>query len=260
MGLGLIVKSHKKLMRGFAARFPDLYRQYVERGNLLEPAKQEELSKLDEVAFFNYLMQRDISDHLCIYPEYTSAVMKDLSDEIFKGLKTMKEVTLRHLPAMREQLGSRAHLIALKEFDGLFTQEPRKEGAAMMTGKLEYRVAQSECVPGPHFFTTTTGGYHGFLKFYEEEIGKIAPVEANAYLLGAGWCVTVSGGMADSPILLEDTRKVPLKDDIYHVVPIKFFNAHPDTSAKFDIDIVVDERDDSGTATRYHYDLKKRTE
>ncbi len=204
---------------------------------------------MSDLQFLDYLMNRNASEHLGIYPEYASNVMRSFSDEIFEGLRNFKEVELEDFPELREQLGDKSKMIELSDWGDLYTQVPRKNGDTMMTGKLEYKVAKAVPVYGHHFFTTTTGGYHGLLKFYEEEVGRMAPEGANAYLLGAGWCVTVEEGRASSPIIAGNYRRVGLKNDIYHVVPIKFFNAELDKSKKYTTITQVKERDVEGNAT-----------
>ena len=245
----LTAEQVRKQLEEFSRRAPELYAEYVERDQILEPKRQIELARMNDRQFLDYLMNRNTIDHLGIYPEYASNVMKAFSDEIFEGLRGLKEVRLEDLPELREQLGDKAKMIALSDWGDLYTHEPREDGAAMQTGKLEFKVAKAIPVVGPHFFITTTGGYHGFLKFYEEEIGRIAPDEANAYLLGNGMCVTVSNGRAPSPIIAGDYRNVGLKDDIYHVVPLKFFNVDVDRSKKYTTKIDVTERDAEGNAT-----------
>ncbi len=245
----LTVEQTKRQTEDFSRSLPKLYAEFVRRDRILEPSRQIELAQMNDVQFFDYIMNRNTSEHLSIYPEYASHVMRAFSNEIFEGLRNLKEVKLEDLPALREQLGDKAKMIALSDWRDLYTQIPRKNGDAMMTGKLEYKVAKAVPVSGHHFFTTTTGGYHGLLKFYEEEIGRIAPEEANAYLLGSGWCVTVEEGGASSPIIAGNYQSVGLKNDIYHVIPIKFFDVKADKSKKYTTQTQVKERDVEGNAS-----------
>jgi len=239
----------RRQLEDFSKSCPELYAEYAERDKILEPRRQIELARMNDRQFLDYVMDRNTAEHLGIFPEYASNVMKAFADEIFEGLRGLKEVRLEDLPELREQLGDKAKMITLSDWRDLYTQEPREDGAAMRTGELEFKVARAIPVVGPHFFTTTTGGYHGFLKFYEEEIGRIAPDEANAYLIGNGMCITVRDGRAPSPIIAGDYRNVGLKDDIYHVVPLKFFNVDVDRNQKYTTKTDVTERDAEGNAT-----------
>lgn len=236
----------KEEIETFSKNCPKLYAEYVEKDRILEPGRQIELARMNDRQFLDYVMNRNTSGHLGIFPEYASNVMKTFADEIFEELRGLKEVRLENLPELREQLGDKAKMIELSDWGTLYTQEPREDGAVMPTGELEFKVARAIPVVGPHFFTTTTGG---FLKFYEEEIGRIAPDEANASLLGKGMCVTVSDGRASSPIIAGDYRNVGLKDDIYHVLPLKFFNVDIDRSKKYTTKTDVTERDAEGNAS-----------
>lgn len=242
----LTAEESRQRLERFSVGCPELYAEYVEKDKILEPSRQIELAKMNDREFLDYIMNRNTSDHLGIYPEHASSVMRAFTDEIFEGLRGLQEVKLEDLPELRKQLGDKAKMIALSDWGELYAQEPRKDGEAMQTGKLEFKVAKAIPVVGPHFLTTITGGYHGFLKFYEEEIGKIAPEEANAYLLGTGWCVEVSNKRAPSPIIAGDYRDVDLKNSIYHAVPLKFFNVEIDESKKYTTKTEVTERDEEG--------------
>lgn len=215
-----------------ARRAPNLYKEYVDKESILEPSRQIKLSKLDDNSFLDYLMDRRTSEHLNIYPEYANNIMRAFSDEIFKNLNAMTEVKLKDLPALRDEIKGRK-LITLSNWDSLYTETEREEDSCSKTGDLEYKVAKAIQVPGPHFFTTFVGGYHGILRFYEEEVAKIAPKDANAYLTGTAWCVSVHGGRGSCPILAGEYRDVKQEDSIYHAMPVKFFNVEVDTSKKY---------------------------
>ncbi len=245
----LTAEQVRRMMEGFSESCPKQYAEYVQRDMILEPSRQIQLAQMSDIQFLDYVMNRNTSEHLEIYPEYAGEVMRAFSDEIFEGLRNLREVKLEDLPELRKQLGDRAKPIELSDWGELYTQVPRKNGEAMMTGKLEYKVANAVPIVGPHFFTTTTGGFYGFLKFYVEEVGKIAPKQANAYLLGTVWCVDVEEGRASSPIIAGEYRGVGLKKGIYHVVPIKFFDVELDKSRKYTTRTQVKRRDAEGNAT-----------
>ena len=236
------IKEDRELL---ASSCPKLYNDYVQRDKILESARQIELAQMDEDEFFDYLMNRNTSDHLQIYPEHASFVMRCFSEGIFSHLRSLEDIKEEDLPRLREELGDKAKMIALSDWGDLYTQVPREEGAVMQTGELEYKVAKAIPVDRG-FFATKTKGYYGFLKFYEEGVGKIALPNANAYLLGTGWLVSVKGGRAPSPIIAGEYKDVGLKDDIYQVVPIKFFNVEADRTKKYTTKSEVKERDSEG--------------
>ena len=59
----------------------------------------------------------------------------------------------------------------------------------------------------------------------------------------------VRNGRASSPIIAGEYQRVGLKDDIYHVVPIKFFDVELDNSRKYTTRTQIKERDAEGNAT-----------
>ena len=72
------------------------------------------------------------------------------------------------------------HLIEVGE--RMFTDYP-KAGERMDTGEPEFAVTSIEPA-GEVEFSTTIGGYYGFLKYGIDEVRRIAPQGANAYTLG----------------------------------------------------------------------------
>jgi hypothetical protein len=246
---------------GFYKNSPETYSAYVQRDMILEPARQMQLADLTDRELMDYLMNRNTSKKLDIYPEYASSSMKKFSEEILEIMRNLYETECEDLPGLREKLGNKAKMIALSDCGVLYTQIPRKNDFLMMTGKLEYKVEKATPVEGPRFFATTTGGFYGFLKFYEEEIGLIAPEKANSYLLGTGWCVDVEDRMVSSPIIAgeyQDIGFLGVKDGIYHVVPIKFFNVEADKSQKYSKRTRVLERDLEGNPIRMVTDIVRR--
>ena len=208
----------------FYRHFPGIYSEMVKKGVILEPATQMQLADMDETRFMDYLMERNTSMPLCIYPEYASRVMRDFSDEIFDALESLKRAGQEDLPKPRKKPGNMSSITALMDCGDLYTQVPRTGDDMMMTGEPEHRIEKATPVSGPRFFATTTGGYYGFLKFREEEIASIAPEGANAYLLGAVWCLDSVDGNVRSPIIEGYSRDTGLEKGTYHVAPVKFFS------------------------------------
>lgn len=90
-----------------------------------------------------------------------------------------------------------------------FTQYP-KRGECMDTGEAEFLVKKIKSIPGPKTFTTTIGGYPGFLKYGIKEVKTIMPRDANAYYLSG---MPTIGGKG-------------------HIVGIKFYHVEVDTSQR----------------------------
>jgi hypothetical protein len=222
----LTIDQIKKNMEDFSKSVPELYKEYVKKDAILEPERQIQLAQLDELQFLDYIMDRNTMEHLNIYPENANKIMRDFSEEIFEGLKNLRDFddfTAKELSDLRVQLGDKAKLIELSD-DYKHTLKPRGTGDTMRTGELEHKIAKAIYVPGPRFLATTTKGYYGFVRFYEEEVGRIAPENANAYRIGNTWCLSIEKGMASSPIIAGEYRNVGLKNGEYHVIPLKFFH------------------------------------
>lgn len=95
-----------------------------------------------------------------------------------------------------------------------FTEYP-KQGERMDTGEPEFAVVGMTQVPSPHtMFRTTIGGYHGFVKYGINEVDRIKPLGANAYVTG------------DASIEYEDGNPK------YHVMPVTFYSVQVDTTKR----------------------------
>lgn len=70
----------------------------------------------------------------------------------------------------------------LERDDWFFTSYPKK-GEGMDTGEPEFKVASIEKLE-TKTFDTDVKGYYGFVKYGIREVKAIAPLEANAYILG----------------------------------------------------------------------------
>lgn len=230
---------------------PEMYIRDMERDAILVPSRQRELARMDEQAFHDYITDRTTFYHLDIYPENASDVMRAFNEEIFAALNALNPVYMEDLDRIRDELGPGAELIELDDWGDFYTLEPREKGDAMKTGRPEYKVKSAEHIPGPNFLATTTGGYHGFVKFYEEEAWRIAPEGANAWLQGNAWMAEVSCGKTRSPIIAGDYREVPLEDAIYHIIPVQFYRVEVDKGRKYEIETETEELawDEDGKCT-----------
>jgi hypothetical protein len=245
-------------IEAFAKNAPPVYLNAVKEGSILERSKQIELSLMDKEALHSFIMEWSTSNYMRIFPEHASPALKELDNEISKRLNSLERITLKDLPRLRKELGDKAKILDLEKFgNDIYVQQPRKRGAAMQTGKPEFKVASAAPIEGPHFFATNVGGYYGFLKYYLEEVGRIAPQNANSYLLGSGWVVEVEKGRAPSPLIAGSYFDVNQKDDVYQVVPIKFFNAEIDRSQKYRLKTKVGKRN-KGTATSIIFSVVPR--
>ncbi len=133
---------------------------------------------------------------------------------IHAGIPNFQDMIIKHPDILFEQVESPTELefSTLMEIDGKwFTQYPKK-GERMDTDEPEYAVTRIHKVDGPSSFTTTIGGYYGFLKYGIKEVKNIAPRNANAYY--------ISG---DVEILQEGSK---------HVVPVTFYHIEANTSRR----------------------------
>lgn len=94
-----------------------------------------------------------------------------------------------------------------------FTDYP-KQGERMDCHEPEFLVTKIEQVGESKQFRTTVGGYHGFFKYGIDEVRRIAPPEANAYMVG------------DIRIEWKDG------DPTHHVGPVTFYKVTVDTSQR----------------------------
>ena len=120
-----------------------------------------------------------------------------------------------------------------------------------------WKTSRLSLIQGPLFFVRNTKDDPLELKYYPEEIGQIAPQNANVYFLGQVWCwnAVVKNNKAISPIVT-NTMLFPLdvEDGHYQVVPICFYNAVIDRTKKYR---VQEETSDSGQRTLRIIERKK---
>lgn len=219
-----------------AKEMPDFYREQVRKGAILESARQIELGKLDLEGFHKFLMNRSVAWAVGIYPEHATRSIRAVDLRLREEFEEMQPFkSEKEVAAARKALGDKASLIQLEEYDGLYTRETRQEGALMSTGNLEYKVKAAERIidGAAHFLVTDVKGYYGFLKYYIEEVGRIAPDKANAFLLGNGIIVPVEKRKFRSPIIADTQYSTKQKDGEYQVVPIEFYNVESDKSVKY---------------------------
>ncbi len=223
---------------------PSLHNVMVERGWVITPDEQKNLATYGLEVLFRNIMERPTSEHMGIFDANMSPAMRTLEAEILQCLNTNRDIrSVIGQRQLRRELkaAGKSNLTELSRFGGeLYAKKPRKSGDVMSTGELEFKIVDAKPVAGPHFFGRAVMGYYGFLKYFAEEVALIAPQGANAYLLGAGWVVTVYAGLASSPIgsdsvLKPVTKKFSGLDDLRHVVPVQFFNVEIDKSTKYSV-------------------------
>lgn len=74
-----------------------------------------------------------------------------------------------------------------------FTQYERK-GESMATGEPEFLVTEMTPTGKPKPFTTTIGGYHGFVRYATKEVERIKPAGANAYDVPGEFSIVSTNG------------------------------------------------------------------
>lgn len=238
---------------------PDYFARQLERGAILGIDEMGKLSKAGIDEIFERLFSHATSFGLDILPLYQSDATRALEEEFFTTLNAVKCVKETDICRIRKSLGKRSKLFELKQVGKDLYTEVRRQGGGMGTGELEFKVAEAVPVPGPRFFATTVGGYHGFLKYYLEEVAQAAPEGANAYLDGTGILRRVECKGVWSPIIANKVlRPARIKDGEYHVVPVKFFRVSVDRSKKYKGKWEVTERDASGNPKCLQYKVTER--
>jgi hypothetical protein len=192
------IEAVKKNIENIKENYPLMYKEEIARGGIVDIEQQKKLSKMTSQEFHNYLIHRETFSPLNIYPEYVSGVMRNFNEDIFKILEEFNTKNENDLHQLER----------LTHFSFSIKKEP---------------------VAGPHFFVTTSTGYPQFLEFKEEEVWRIAPKEADAYVTGLCripikvYSVAKDKKMADSPIIAGKSQRVDLKEGLYHIVSISFF-------------------------------------
>ena len=226
---------------------PNQYQECVDKGYFFTPEQQQYHASLDTEQLFNYLLNTKFSWYLHTYPQYASPAMRELEQAIVDQFNTTSFVAKEDLPIIRHVLGERAtphELVHLRKYT--FTVQPSPQGRLKPSSEIEYFVSQLTVVSGPRFLVTPLRDDPLVIAFYQEEVGQILPVKANAYSIGVEWCWNnpVRNNQAESP-LVTNTRLSPLyvPDGDYQVIPLRFYDAVIDTSIKYKIQ---EEKDGQG--------------
>lgn len=216
---------------------PDWFDRKVRNGAIISKRKQKMLKPASKEVIFDRLFDHVTSYGLDILPEYASPAMRELENEILQIMQSYTEVKdVKDVKSLRKELGQRADIIQLKQFGkDYYTLEKRDSlEAAMPTGGIEFKVTNATPVNGPRFMATRVCGYYGILRFYLEEMARIAPEGANAFLDGTGILRSVTCKGMWSPVVAGTAlRPINQPDDEYHIVPVKFFNVEIDKSKKY---------------------------
>ncbi|OYV27348.1 MAG: hypothetical protein B7W98_01975, partial [Parcubacteria group bacterium 20-58-5] len=142
---------------------------------------------------------------------------------IVDGLNDLDRLKAKHpelfMKPVKEPsaVGFRA-LVKVK--DKWFTQYP-KQGECMDNGEPEFAVTEIvEVKDGPRTFTTTIGGFEGFFKYGIKEVEAIAPIGANAYVVGG---VGFGGkghvaGITFYRIAVDNTQRMRRDSEVYNDV------------------------------------------
>lgn len=242
----------------FAAQMPDYFARQIERGAMLSKEEMKQLSSASKEVVFGRLFNHATAYGLGILPGYDSPAIHELDDELLHAFQSWEKVEEKDLPALRKSLGKRAEMIELRKIGkDFYTQRKRESKSAMQTGELEYKIANITPVEGPRFLATHVAGYYGILRYFLEEVARIAPEGANAYLDGTGIIRTVQANGLWSPIMAGNVlRPVNQEKGEYHIVPLKFFKVEVDTSQKYEGNWNVLERDSEDNATYMRYEVK----
>jgi len=219
-------EEYEYLKKNMTSYFQDK----VESGAILSREEMEKLKSASKAEIFERLFNHNTAYGLGILPKYQSPAMNDLEQDIFNAMQAYDEVA--DAKQLRKRLGRK--LIQLKQVGkDIYTEIPREIGDTMGTGKIEYKVENATKF-GTDFMPTRVVGYHGILRFYLEEMTRIAPEGANAFLDGNGILRSVTFSGMWSPIVAGNVlRPIQQPDDQYHIVPVKFYYVEVDKSRKY---------------------------
>jgi hypothetical protein len=236
-----------------AMLMPDYFDEQVERGAILGMGEQLRLSLSDTDTVFNRLFVHNTAYGIGLLPDFASPATQELEEEFLHALQTLRPVWAEDLPEIRQELGARVDIFALKMVGTeIYTQPPREEGSAMETGGIEFKVNSATQVPGPRFVATQVSGYYGILRYFSEEIAKVAPEGANAFQVGTTILRSVRYQGTWSPIVAGNVlRPIEQEEDQYHILPVKFFNVDVDTSQRYEGDWKVIESTPELTRMQY---------
>ncbi len=213
---------------------------------LLSDDKQERLSNASIDELFDCIMNRDTLYPLCIYPQYASPAMRALEAEVVVSLNSFREVYEKNLSRLRKQLGNRKNLIELMEVENeIYTQAKRGgKNQLQASGQIEFKTTRANPFIKTMFLVTHSVVESAGLLYYLEEITKIAPESAKAYLRGQAWRVDVEDKKVESPIVAETTLgPINQRNGEYRVVPIRFFkDVEIDRSKKYDTELKKNQR------------------
>ncbi len=220
----------------FARDMPDYFAEQIESGKVLSRGEMRLLAKSGKDTIFERLFDHNTAYGLGILPSYENQATRELEAELLQAMQTYQDCPdVKSLRDLKKRLGKRADIFQLKQVgEDLYTFQNRKLGDAQPTGGIEYKVATATPVEGPRFMPTRVSGYYGILRFYTEEMARIAPKGANAFLDGNGILKSVEFGGMWSPIVAGNAlRPINQPDDQYHIVPVKFFHVEVDRSQKY---------------------------
>ena len=71
-------------------KMPDLYKSFIETEMILSEKRQKDISLMSKDQMFDFLMNRNVADHLNIYPDFVSNIITNYSNTIFKELNRLQ--------------------------------------------------------------------------------------------------------------------------------------------------------------------------
>lgn len=227
---------------------PGYFNDKVENRHILGDEEQKKLKNSSKDVVFDRLFDHFASYGIDILPCYASPAMRELEAELLQAMQTYEYVNENSLPKLRKKLGQKTGLMELEHVgDDFYTQTKRRNGDEGPTGKIEFKVKKIEKADGPRFMVTRVGGYHGILRYYIEEIGRIAPDGANAFLSGTGILKSVECNGMWSPVVAGTViRPINQRDGQYHIVPVKFFHVEADNRKKYVLGVEESDIGDDG--------------
>jgi len=200
----------QKNIKNLQDKFPLIYQDQIDSGVIIDEKQQQKLSKMDSREFHDFLIQRKTCAPLNIFPEYVSPVIKNFNEDILNTL------------------------------EGFGNNEGNNNDSLTLLTRIHHYSDTTKYrylgpIAGPRFFVTKCCGYPEFLHFKPNDVSKIAPEEAKAYVIGCnGLLAKVNKEkMVDSPIIAGVSKRVDLEKGSYHIIPVRFFGRKDSSIGKY---------------------------
>jgi hypothetical protein len=220
-------KMELKLDEEYAKRWENICKTSALYSGLSEE-DMEKLIQADEDKIFDELFWSNTGFHgIRIFPRYATPAMRKLEEELYNAF------------TREENLSEGKRLIELRQYGNDFYATKIENNKQIL-----FKVKALRQI-GRDFVIIPSWGNYMFVHYEPEDIGKVAPAEANSYLIGTIMLVELKNKYIHSPIVAGDLiGPINRINGNYHVLPVKFFNSWIDWSKRYEID--WERREDDG--------------